>query len=349
MNKVEEMMKRGEDNEMPKREKRTFLILCLFAGILFWGIQSADIHAAIVSTNHQKYTYGELKKDLKQLQKKYGEYCQVNIIGQSTDDRNLYEVVLGNPDAKKHLVVIANLHAREYMTTQLCMKQIEYYLKNYNKKINGTKVSDVLENVAIHYVPSCNPDGTAISQFGFNAIRDKTLRAKLKKMGGSSKTWKANARGVDLNRNWDIAFRKAGTPGSSGYRGTKAASEPETKALVKMINSIEETGKIVGVISYHSTGSVIYGKCASSATKKVKNRTTKMYKLAQNLTGYRLMPTQSISSAAGCSREYFLYKRNIPCITLEIGRSSCPLSIKEFSSIWKKNKNVVIREAMLFD
>lgn len=102
--------------------------------------------------------------------------------------------MIGNPNAKKHLLVIGNLHAREHMTVQLCMKQIEYYLNNYNKKINGKKVSATLNKVAIHYVPSCNPDGTAISQKGFNAIRNKSLRNGLRRMGGSSSKWKANGK-----------------------------------------------------------------------------------------------------------------------------------------------------------
>lgn len=335
--------------EMKHRFLRNIWILVLVLGTTFFGCQGNEVRAAIVSTSHQKYSYGEYKKDLKQLQKKYPEYCQVNVIGQSADDRNLYEVILGNPEAKKHLVVIANLHAREYMTIQLCMKQIEYYLGQYNKKISGKKVSDVLDKVAIHYVPSCNPDGTAISQYGFNAIRNKSLRAKLRKMPGSARTWKANARGVDLNRNWDVAFRKSGKRGSAGFRGNKAASEPEIKALVKMMNKIQKQGKIAGVVSYHSTGSIIYGKCAGQAAALVKKQTTRMYKTAQNLTGYRLMPVESLKTAGGCSREYFLYKKKIPCITLEIGRNACPLGIGEFSSIWKKNKDVVIKEAMLFD
>lgn len=335
------------------KQKRTgvhmFLALCVLLAAFFLGGYGTKVRAAIVSTNHQKYTYGEYEKDLRQLSSKYPNRMQVNVIGQSADDRNLYEVVLGNVEAKKHLVVIANLHAREYMTTQLCMRQIEYYLNQYNKKISGAKVSKVLDEVAIHYVPSCNPDGTAISQFGFGAIRDKKLRASLRKMSGSPATWKANARGVDLNRNWNVAFQKSGRRGSSGFRGNSAASEPEVRALVRMINRIEKQGKITGVVSYHSTGSIMYGRCAGNATAKVKNQTTKMYRSARALTGYTLMPTQSLRSAAGCSREYFLYKRDIPCITLEIGRGACPLGSDEFPSIWKKNKNVVFRQAMLFD
>lgn len=44
------------------------------------------------------------------------------------------------------------------MTLQLCMKQIEYYLQNYNEELDGEKVSDVLSKVAIHYVPMANPE-----------------------------------------------------------------------------------------------------------------------------------------------------------------------------------------------
>lgn len=304
--------------------------------------------SSYVSTDHAKYTYQEMVNDINLLKKAYPNYMKTNVIGTTADNRNLYEIIIGNPKAKKHMIVIANLHAREYMTTQLCMKQIEYYLTNYNKTISGKKLSDVFNKIAVHYVPSCNPDGTAISQSGFAAIRNTTLRSKLKQMGGSSSTWKANARGVDLNRNWDIAFYQKGTPGSQGYRGPKAASELEVQAIVKMVNRIKATGQIKGVISYHSTGSIMYGRVESSGSSDVKRVTEKMRKIASSLTGYYLMPVETIQEAAGCSREYFLYKRNIPCITLEVGVNPCPLKISEFSSIWKKNKDMIIKHCILF-
>lgn len=332
-----------------KMEKYYVALAAIFAAAAFILLTGTKADAAIVSTTHQNYSYSELQKDITDLQRKYPNYIEYNVIGKSVDNRKLYEVVLGNPDAKKHLLVIGNLHAREYMTIQLCMAQIERYCKNYNKKINNTKLSKTLDKVAIHYIPSANPDGTAISQYGFGAIRNKKWRNALRKMPGSSYRWKANARGVDLNRNWTIAWKASGRRGSSGYRGPKAASEPEVRALIKWVNKLQKKGTIVGVVSYHSTGSILYGRCSGQASAKVKKQTTKMFKVARQLTGYRLMPTESISYARGCSREYFLYKRNIPCITLEIGYGACPLFAREFPSVWKKNKDVVIYEAMLFD
>ena len=297
------------------------LICCI--GFTTKGV-TAD--AAIVSGGKKNYSYSELQKDLQQLKKKYKNHCQVNVIGKSEDKRNLYEVVIGNPDAKKHLLVMGNLHAREHMTVQLCMKQIEYYLSNYNKKISGKK----------------------ISQRGFNAIRNKKLRSSLRKMGGSSSRWKANARGVDLNRNWNVAFKTSGRKGSSGYCGPKAESESETRALVNWSNRIQKQGKIVGIVSYHSTGSIIYGKSTSRAPKAVRNATTRMYQTAKSLTGYQLVQHESYALPHGYSRTYYLYKKKIPFITVEVGRGAAPLGGGEFGSIWAKNKNVVIREAQLF-
>jgi len=327
---------------------RSAAALFFMAAVFFLAI-ALDGQCAIVSTGHQKYKYSEMKNDLEKLENRYGDHCKVIVIGTTADKRKLYEVIIGNQEAKKHLYVISNLHAREYMTITLAMKQIEQYLSHYNSKVNGTRISKTLNKVAIHFIPSANPDGTAISQYGFGAIRNKTLRNKLRRMGGSSRRWKANARGVDLNRNWNVMFRRNGSPGSSGYRGPRAESEKEVKAIVKRINKVKKTGKIVGIVSYHSTGSVIYGRCAGQAKKKTRNATTRMYKVARSLTGYSLMPTQSISSGRGCSREYYLYRRQIPFITIEVGRGACPLGAGEFPSIWRKNRNLVIREAMLFD
>ena len=170
---------------MKKRWTTVCPAVFLFVFMVFFFGNARQVYAEVVVTSHQKYSYGEYKKDLKEIQHKYGDKCQINVIGESLDNRNLYEVILGNPEAKKHMVVVANLHAREYMTVQLAMRQIEYYLSNYHKKIAGKKVSAVLDKVAIHVVPSANPDGTAISQFGFGAIRNQRLRTNLRKMPGS--------------------------------------------------------------------------------------------------------------------------------------------------------------------
>lgn len=47
------------------------------------------------------YTYEEMEEDILLLQAKYPDLLHVNLTGQSADNRNLYELVLGNPNALK--------------------------------------------------------------------------------------------------------------------------------------------------------------------------------------------------------------------------------------------------------
>ena len=139
----------------------------------------------IVNTKHQRYSYSEMSRDIHQLKAAYGDRVHYQVIGKSVDGRNLYDVIIGNPNAKKTLLVVSNLHAREYMTVQLCMAQIEYYLKNYYRSISGTVPVNVFEKIAVHYVPMANPDGVTISQYGIRAIRKASLRKTLRKMPGA--------------------------------------------------------------------------------------------------------------------------------------------------------------------
>ena len=304
--------------------------------------------ASYVNTRHQKYSYNEMSKDLKSLKNAYSDYVNVNVLGKSNDKRNMYDVVIGNPKAKKTMLVVSNIHAREYMTAQLCMAQIEHYLKNYNGKVKGVKIKSTLNKIAIHYIPMANPDGTTISQFGFSKIRNKKLRAALRKMSGAGnpREWKANARGVDLNRNFKYNYyaKYGGPRGTSGYTGDYVESEPEARAIVKLIKKLKKETNFRGSVNYHAMGSIAFGGVVGP-TKKV---TTKMYRLARGITGYASSASYEAGrKSVGALREYTMYTMKIPSITLEIGTGGCPLPTSQFPSVWRQNYSLVIREAKL--
>lgn len=180
---------------------------CLLALSLIVPVYASE---SIVATDHQKYSYNEMCDDLNQLSNRYGDVLSVSDIGESADQRKIKAVMMGNQNAEKVFVVMANLHAREYMTTNLVMKQIETYAQAYesNQSINDIHVREYLTTHAIAFIPTVNPDGMMISQRGFHVIRNTKLRKSLKKMKSPAKTWKANGRGVDLNCNFSYKFVK---------------------------------------------------------------------------------------------------------------------------------------------
>lgn len=297
----------------------------------------------IVSTTKQKYSYKDMQKDIKQLEKKYADYIDVEIIGTTVDNRNIYDVILGNPDAEKCVVFQASMHAREYMTSQLVMEQMEYYLDNYNQKYKKKSYKDIFDKVCVHVVAMSNPDGVTISQEGISGIRKASLRKKIKKMYGARYTamWKANARGVDLNNQFDYNFKykkKYKKGAYAGYGGKKPVSEKETKALVKLVNEVQPKA----VVNYHAMGNVIY--CKYGGPKKVQK---KVYKLAgeiRSLTGYTYM---GLDQAPGFAN-WLVCKKKIPSCTVEIGMYTTPVPINQFKTVWKQNKNVMAAAARLY-
>ncbi len=300
-----------------------------------------------------KYCYKDMKSDLEKLKAKYPELFTYSSMGKTYDNRNIYEVVVGNKDAKKHMIVQATMHAREYINSLLVMRQLECICANYyTGTYNGMYYSEIFDKVCLHIVPMVNPDGVAISQYGLNGISNAKLRNNAKKLckkyGKGKKTyytrWKANARGVDLNRNYPLNFKKKKTINhynNEMYKGPYAASEKET---VIMMNQIKRVKPKV-VLSYHSTGSIIYRDF--SQPKALAKKNNQLFSVVHKLTGYRAARSSGSGLKVGpCYGDWVGYANKIPTLTIETGKSAAPVNIKEFPTIWNQNKNVIPAAAL---
>lgn len=278
----------------------------------------------IVKISSQKYTYAQMQKHMTALKKKYSDYCQMTVIGKSLKGREIYDFSIGNPEAESSILVVGTLHAREYICATVLMREIEYYLSNYNQSIDGIKPSKVLQTTQIHYIVMANPDGVAISQ-------SKNAR------------WKANARGVDLNRNFPARkFVVGGKKGAEGYSGKKALSEPESRAVASLTRHLQNEQNLQGVVNYHAMGQIIYGSCSS---KGIYKDTKTMYRIAKKETGYKDAYESSGKSPGGQYREYVMYMLGIPSITIEVGKTWAPCSYTDYEREFQKNKYVVLKIA----
>lgn len=298
-----------------------------------------------------KYSYEQMEQDIAALAARYGNHMAVTVIGQSLDGRNIYDVVIGNPGAPKKILFQGAIHAREYIVVPLMMQQLEYMLAFYDSgTYNNQPLSSILNNVSVHFVPMANPDGVAISQFGEGAIRSEELRQNIQNCYtmdvADARTslsydqylirWKSNARGVDLNHNFDAGWESLNPTlahnSFTDYKGASPLSEPESQALANLV----QQQAFSAVINYHAMGRVLYWDTDNNQKMAESND---MALTAAGVTGYQVLGSKGV----GGFKDWLQRKGNpVAGITIEVGRSTCPVAFSEYQSIWDQNKQIPV-------
>ena len=317
----------------------------------------------IVATDSVLYTYDMVMRDIYFLKQRYPDLCEIIKLGTTADGRDIIDVAVGSKTASKDVIIQYSMHAREYINTLLGMKQLEELLKGMQggAEYNGIPYSTILQDVRLHIIPLMNPDGVTISQLGFDGINSETIRADLNKIWATdneagrgdvnlaayTSTWKANALGVDLNRNYDTLWEDAGVggttePSSARYPGPFAHSENETVALL----ALEEAVNCSAQIAYHSEGDLIFWNYGVEGDLYAKDE--QLAQVVAATTGYPLESTvTSNQSTSGCS-DYFIRELGVPSITIETGTGDCPIGIDQWDGIWSRNAQVLPAVAELF-
>ena len=320
----------------------------------------ADAANAVVDVSKREYSYEEMKSDLAVLAARHPQHFSYRSFGKSVAGRDLYVAVLGNPDAERQILVSAGIHGREYLTPLLVMKQIEFYLTYYeNGECNGLPYADLFDRCAFYIVPMTNPDGIMISQAGIGSLTDPTLQSKVRAVYEADKSkgytsqedineylkyWKANANGVDLNRNFDALwqdYRGEPVPCHKNYKGPAPASEPETRALAELTDSLDN---IMTVLCIHSQGEVLYWDCGQEPA--LKNATRSFTEMIGDRNGYKLIlePNNDASYSDWCALE-----RGLIAVTVETGKGLCPLFIDKFPAMWEDNFDLLPLSALYFE
>lgn len=284
---------------------------------------------AIIDLSTALYSYQKMENDLQLLAGYYPQYMTLDTAGVTTaDGRNLYVIYFGNQNASRQIFICAATHAREYMTAQLVMKQLEYYCAHYEDgSYNGTAYRDIFENTCFVIVPMVNPDGVSISQFGEEGLNREDLRQNLRAIYESDKNggytdeaydtyltrWKANGMGVDLNRNYSPGWESVTdrtAPSSGLYKGTQPGSEAESQALMNIVDGLSNP---LLAISYHSYGSLVYWQYGQAEPLWSKNQ-----QLAAHVEALTTYYQAGYSNEAGFSN-WCVNVKGIPSVTIETG------------------------------
>ncbi|MBR1623071.1 MAG: hypothetical protein IJ675_04100 [Pseudobutyrivibrio sp.] len=268
-------------------------------------------------------------------------------IATTSQGRNLWLIKFGNLNAENKILVTASIHAREYMTSQLVMQMLEEYILNFDiPRADGTTYRQIFDSVCFYILPMVNPDGVAISQFGVNgAIQDSTKLwlQSCNNIGLKLDQIKANANGVDLNRNFSLGFGNGSpttyVPSLSYYPGATPFSEVETTTISMLL----EQNNFVTCINYHSMGNIIYYG-AGTNVPEVDAACKNMATLVSSINGYRM---KYCGNAIGSLADYYGYVEGTPSVTIEIGTAN-PVPISQFSNIYDRNVMVLPIIASLY-
>ena len=260
--------------------------------------------------------------------------AEVRTIGRSVFGRDIIAAKAGG--GVKKIIVTAAIHARENVTASLVAEAALGY------KGNAT----------VWFVPLVNPDGAELVANGAEALGgrgftpketdktefiangDKEFRtadaftealgaageALIRLNGGSRdfSLWKANARGVDLNVNFDAKFgqgrQNVFSPAPENYVGEYPFSEPETRALRDLTLEVEPDL----TISYHAKGRLVYWYFGQSGEAKERDR--KIAAAAAETLGYSL--GAAFTDSAGGYKDWCVSALGIPALTIETVRDT---------------------------
>lgn len=251
-------------------------------------------------------TYGDLQDQITQDPRAI-------VVGRSALGRPITLLRVGDG---KGMFLFGAIHAREWITAHVVLAAYHRYLAAWQGADGALPGAD--------FLPIANPDGVALAMEGLTSV-PAYLRPYLIRLNGGEdfRLWKANARGVDPNVNFDAGWGEGKgnlfAPAPASYVGRYPASERETQTLVDLTLA----QGYQGVLAYHCKGEVAYYGYVSPYGNLILARHSE--RAAQRLCAkWGYTPTPSVGSHGGYKDWYATrYPQGI-CLTVEVGRDDYP-------------------------
>ncbi|MFI9816455.1 M14 family metallopeptidase [Saccharothrix variisporea] len=188
------------------------------------------------------HNFQEMVTELNQTVTDHPNLVRLSTIGKSYQGRELWTLKISdNPgvdEAEPEVLFTCNMHAREHLTVEMCLRIIKQYTDGY---ATNPTIKNLVDTREIWIVPMVNPDGVEYDI-----------------ATGSFRSWRKNRQpnststGTDPNRNFGYQWGCCGGSSSSGssetYRGPSAFSAPEVARIRDFVN-----GRVVGGVQQIKT------------------------------------------------------------------------------------------------
>lgn len=165
------------------------------------GVQFYNMKTLRKDIDWKNYpTHEEITAKLQEFAAKFPAIVKLTSIGKSVQGRDLWMLKISDnvntDEVEPEFKYISSMHGDEITGRELTIRLVDDMLKNYG---SDAQITDLINNTELYIMPSMNPDGSTLRQ-------------------------RANARGLDLNRNFPEAVRN--DPNNAANR------QPETQAIM---------------------------------------------------------------------------------------------------------------------
>ncbi|MGE3766706.1 MAG: M14 family metallopeptidase [Kofleriaceae bacterium] len=247
--------------------------------------------------------YAAISEHIAQLAQLAPDRVSLHGIGSSIDGRTIWALRIGNGPTP--MLINGTQHAREWIAAMTTTCVADRMVRDYDR---DPKIRAFVDSTTLWVVPVVNPDGYQYSW-------------------SSSRYWRKNRRGgygVDLNRNWSVAFGGAGSSSnkrSDIYRGEYAFSEPESAA----VRDLARRTRPRLAIDFHSYGQLVlypwnYTAKRADDHDKLTFAGDKMASamFAQHGERYRLMSGVELYPASGTAQDFMYGDVGALAYTIEL-------------------------------
>lgn len=281
------------------------------------------------------YDYNRFLKEMESLLEEF-PFVKSEIIGKSVMRKPIYCIKVGDGDKK--LFINGAHHGLEYLTSAFIMKFLKEFSDaiSKNTEFMGYDAKEIADNISLYAVPMVNPDGVDIAINGLD-ITNPYHQKLISSVGIHSfnKVWQANARGVDINHNYNASWRVVKTkPCESKYAGPYSESEPETKAMVDFIRKMD----FDILLAFHSQGKEIYYDFDGIAAENSRKLAEEMAKVS----GYAVCSPEGSAAFGGC-KDWFIKEFGKAGFTIEIGSGKNPLPEDSLYEIYDENARIILK------
>ena len=297
------------------------------------------------------HNYDEMVAELDKAAADHPNLAVKSSIGKSFEQRDIPVLKIsdnpGQDENEPEVLFDCNQHAREHLTTEMCLRVVNRLTDNYN----DPAVKNMVDNREIWVIPSVNVDGSAYDV-----------------ASGQYQGWRKNRQGpgTDVNRNWGYKWGCCGgasdDPQEETYRGTGPFSAPESAAIARFIDSrvVDGRQQIKSAIDFHTFSELVlwpFGHTPDDVTEGMTqqeyDRFSKVGHEIAGTNGYTPQQSSDLYTTDGDSLDWMWGKHKILAFTLEMYPSSGGLDgfyppanvIDRETARNDKAVDIVIREA----